>query len=151
MYFQDITWLTTTDDRLLALEFGRMSAATHYRDGASRLCAILSHKGDKMRILTRLVGYITIFSVLAVLSVAPGLADKPTTTSHHKTTVTAVKWPQTCPVSGSKIASVQDASGSSVYKGKTYYFCCPMCKPMFDKDPAKYVAAASKGKYLNPM
>lgn len=26
-----------------------------------------------------------------------------------------------------------------VYKGKTYYFCCKGCKPMFEKDPAKYL------------
>ena len=34
-----------------------------------------------------------------------------------------------CPVTGEKIASVKDAVGSSVYKGKTYYFCCSSCKP----------------------
>ena len=27
----------------------------------------------------------------------------------------------------------------SVYKEKTYYFCCPGCKPQFDKDPEKYL------------
>ncbi len=27
----------------------------------------------------------------------------------------------------------------SVYKDKTYYFCCKACKPMFDKDPEKYL------------
>ncbi len=43
-----------------------------------------------------------------------------------------------CPVTGEKIASVKDAVGHSVYKGKTYYFCCSGCKPMFDKNPAKY-------------
>jgi len=49
-----------------------------------------------------------------------------------------------CPVMGNKIASVAKASGKSVYKGKTYYFCCPACKPMFDKNPAKYVKSAKK-------
>ena len=48
-----------------------------------------------------------------------------------------------CPVTGEKIASVKDAVGSSTYKGKTYYFCCSGCKPMFDKNPAKYVKTAS--------
>jgi YHS domain-containing protein len=43
-----------------------------------------------------------------------------------------------CPVTGEKIASIKDAQGHSTYKGKTYYFCCPSCKPMFDKNPAKY-------------
>ncbi len=49
-----------------------------------------------------------------------------------------------CPVTGEKIASVKDAVGSSVYKGKTYYFCCGGCKPAFDKNPAKYVKEAAK-------
>lgn len=44
-----------------------------------------------------------------------------------------------CPVTGEKIASIKDAAGHSTYKGKTYYFCCASCKPLFDKDPAKYV------------
>lgn len=26
-----------------------------------------------------------------------------------------------------------------VYKDKTYYFCCKGCKPMFEKDPDKYL------------
>ena len=50
----------------------------------------------------------------------------------------------TCPVMGNEIASTVKASGKSVYKGKTYYFCCPACKPMFDKNPAKYVKSAKK-------
>lgn len=45
-----------------------------------------------------------------------------------------------CPVMGNKIPDVSKApGGKSVYKGKTYYFCCPACKPLFDKDPEKYV------------
>lgn len=51
-----------------------------------------------------------------------------------------------CPVTGETIASVKDAVGSSVYKGKTYYFCCESCKPTFDKNPAKYVKTASAAK-----
>ncbi len=51
-----------------------------------------------------------------------------------------------CPVTGEKIASVKAAAGSSVYKGKTYYFCCSNCKPAFDKNPAKYVKTASAAK-----
>ena len=44
-----------------------------------------------------------------------------------------------CPVMNTKVASVKTAAGKSVYKGKTYYFCCAGCKPEFDKNPAKYV------------
>ncbi len=32
------------------------------------------------------------------------------------------------------------AKFTSVYKGKTYYFCAPGCKRTFDKDPEKYVS-----------
>jgi YHS domain-containing protein len=32
------------------------------------------------------------------------------------------------------------AKFTSVYKGKTYYFCAPGCKHMFDKDPEKYAS-----------
>lgn len=44
-----------------------------------------------------------------------------------------------CPVMGTKIPDVTKASGKSVYKGKTYYFCCAGCKPQFDKSPEKYI------------
>jgi len=30
------------------------------------------------------------------------------------------------------------AAGSSVYQGKTYYFCSPGCKSTFEKNPAKF-------------
>lgn len=31
------------------------------------------------------------------------------------------------------------AAATSVYKGKTYYFCAAGCKQSFDKEPEKYV------------
>lgn len=31
------------------------------------------------------------------------------------------------------------AKWKSEYKGKTYYFCAPMCKQKFDRNPEKYV------------
>ncbi len=52
-----------------------------------------------------------------------------------------------CPVTGTKIASAAKAYNHETYKGKTYYFCCPECKPRFDKAPAKIIANAAKGKY----
>ena len=59
-----------------------------------------------------------------------------------------------CPVTGEKIASIKAAVGHSTYKGKTYYFCCSACKPMFDKNPAKYLKAAkapAKAKHGTTM
>jgi len=31
------------------------------------------------------------------------------------------------------------AAGKSEYNGKTYYFCAPGCKKMFDKSPDRYL------------
>ena len=31
------------------------------------------------------------------------------------------------------------AAGSSVYAGKTYYFCAKVCKEKFDANPSAYV------------
>ena len=59
--------------------------------------------------------------------------EKPQTTAAVKT-VSAV-----CPVMGTEISDVSKAAGKSVYKEKTYYFCCKPCKPAFDKDPEKYL------------
>ena len=51
-----------------------------------------------------------------------------------KKTVSAV-----CPVMGTVIPDVSKAAAKSVYKGKTYYFCCRSCKAAFDKNPEKYL------------
>ncbi|PNX48450.1 MAG: YHS domain-containing protein [Thermoplasmata archaeon M11B2D] len=32
------------------------------------------------------------------------------------------------------------AKFTSIYKGKTYYFCAPGCKRTFDANPEKYVS-----------
>lgn len=52
-----------------------------------------------------------------------------------------------CPVTGTKIASAKAAVGHETYKGKTYYFCCPECKPRFDKNRAGIAKNAAQGKY----
>lgn len=33
-----------------------------------------------------------------------------------------------------------NAAATSVYEGKTYYFCAVGCKKAFDQDPAKYLS-----------
>ena len=33
----------------------------------------------------------------------------------------------------------QKAAARSDYNGKTYYFCSPVCKNKFDKDPQRYI------------
>lgn len=44
-----------------------------------------------------------------------------------------------CPVMKASIGSAAEATGKSVFKGKTYYFCCQGCKPAFDKDPYRFI------------
>lgn len=42
----------------------------------------------------------------------------------------------TCPVMGGAI----NKEIFTEYKGQKVYFCCPACKPEFEKDPEKYLA-----------
>jgi Cu+-exporting ATPase len=35
-------------------------------------------------------------------------------------------------------------SSKSEYKGITYYFCSPVCKQRFDKEPEKYLKVKNK-------
>ena len=44
----------------------------------------------------------------------------------------------TCPVSGKKVTVASDTA-FSVYKDQTYFFCCPGCKPKFDKEPETFL------------
>lgn len=41
-------------------------------------------------------------------------------------------------------ANPNQATASFQYKGKTYYFCSPMCKALFERDPEKYIKADEK-------
>jgi YHS domain-containing protein len=50
-----------------------------------------------------------------------------------------------CAVMGDEFVPNAKSLKSS-YKGKTYYFCCPGCKPEFDKNPAKYAVADKPAK-----
>lgn len=58
--------------------------------------------------------------------------------------ISAKKISAVCPVMGTTIPDVSKASDKMVYKGKTYYFCCPSCKPMFKADPEKYINKMKK-------
>lgn len=43
-----------------------------------------------------------------------------------------------CPVTGDKF-KIGPETPAVKYKGKIYYFCCPMCVPKFRTEPQKYV------------
>lgn len=50
--------------------------------------------------------------------------------------VSATMEQTSCPVMGRAI----NKDIFTVYKGKKVYFCCPGCKPEFEKNPEKYIA-----------
>jgi len=81
-------------------------------------------------------------AALAVLSGAAFAAPGHTAKAASAKTAALI-----CPVTGTKIASADKAYAHETYKGKAYYFCCPECKPAFDKNPGKISANAAKGKY----
>ncbi len=41
------------------------------------------------------------------------------------------------PVCG-QVIKLTEIKDSSVYKSSRYYFCCPICKKMFDEKPEAY-------------
>jgi len=57
---------------------------------------------------------------------APSTAPAATNVVKHQTI---------CPIEGGKI----DKKLFADYDGKRVYFCCAMCPPVFNKDPAKYI------------
>ena len=96
-----------------------------------------------MRISYKLGLYIALVLSFSVLGSAV-VSAKVKTPTPHKKVVSAV-----CPVMKNFIPNITKAAGKSVYKGKTYYFCCPACKPKFDANPAKYIKAKTKTKSLS--
>ena len=58
--------------------------------------------------------------------------------SNWPTAVDGIPEQEHDPVCDCNVAPVS-AAATSVYKGKTYYFCTLGCKKAFDKDPEKYL------------
>jgi len=50
-----------------------------------------------------------------------------------------------CPVTGDPVTDFSPENAAE-YEGKAYFFCCPGCKPKFEKDPAKYAAEPAAGE-----
>ena len=90
----------------------------------------------------------TILAVVAAVAVTGGVLgtsmlkaeDKPTTkpSAGTPTSQPVAAGNTKCPVSGDAI----DPAVTTTYNGKTYTFCCADCVKSFNKDPAKYAAAA---------
>ena len=94
---------------------------------------------------------VIVFVVLALLAICVAAAyaegkvvckDNVCTIEEHE--AQAKVQSAVCPVMGNPIPDIAKAAGKSVYKGKTYYFCCNSCKPQFDKNPAKYIKPVAK-------
>ncbi|MGQ9697048.1 MAG: YHS domain-containing protein [Armatimonadota bacterium] len=79
-------------------------------------------------------------AAVAVALVGPWAALASPAHGRHQHAGASKRAAAVCPVSGKTVADTKQAP-KSVYKGKTYYFCCPECKPKFDKTPARYVKA----------
>lgn len=86
-------------------------------------------------------------------------AEKPKTGKAGKAVLRKVTKEETgkeasCPVTGEKV-TVSTETVSALYKGATYYFCCPGCDQAFMANPEKYAkkkaAAAAKKIYVCPM
>ena len=84
---------------------------------------------------------LTIAALAALSTAALAAPTSPVKAAPAKTTALI------CPVTGTKIASAAKAYSHETYKGKAYYFCCPECKPAFDKNPTKIIADSARGKY----
>jgi YHS domain-containing protein len=71
-------------------------------------------------------GLLTLSAVATVAFAGPETAKKPM-----------------CPIQKEAVTSI-DPKLTSVYKGKTFYFCCSGCKPAFDKMSDKDKVALMK-------
>ena len=49
------------------------------------------------------------------------------------------------PVCQMDVDEKRPPGGTSEYEGKTYYFCAPGCKIVFDRDPQKFLEDAEPG------
>jgi Cu+-exporting ATPase len=92
-----------------------------------------------------LIALMVIIVITAVALGAYAAADQATKATKGKP-ISAI-----CPVLGTRIPDITQASGKSVYKGKTYYFCCAGCKAKFDANPEKYIHKTSAKQTHRPV
>jgi YHS domain-containing protein len=62
--------------------------------------------------------------------------SEPSASSGSQEVVAAAVEQTICPVMGNPI----NKQYFTEYRGKKVYFCCPACKPEFEKNPEKYLA-----------
>ncbi|MCL5283113.1 MAG: YHS domain-containing protein, partial [Armatimonadetes bacterium] len=86
-----------------------------------------------------MISVLALCCALSLASASPKHAGHhPAQKSKHVTKKVVIKdAPLVCPVTGKIIPSKVKATGSYVYKGVRYFFCCQACRAPFVKDPAK--------------
>ncbi|RYG88268.1 YHS domain-containing protein [bacterium] len=85
--------------------------------------------------------------ILAALVAVSGaaFAQSPTKPTPKRTPAKTAPAKAMCSVMHNDPVDIAKATKDGLftdYKGKRYYFCCPACKPTFEKDPAKYAKTA---------
>ncbi len=83
--------------------------------------------------MTKHSKFLALFMAFSFVVVLAGIAQ-----AHAEETVV-------CPVGGREIKK-SEAKASYDHEGKTYYFCCEMCKEKFVKNPAKYLEKKTEMK-----
>lgn len=83
------------------------------------------------------------------LALSPALVGASPQTPAQEQAAPAAGEKPICPV---MLEEVEDPASApySDYRGKRYYFCCPACKPKFDKNPRKYVRALEAKQRRRP-
>ena len=87
----------------------------------------------------------TMILAALVATVGAAYAQSPTKPAPKKAPAKTAPAKTTCAVMPHDVIEVSYAEKNGLfsdYKGKRYYFCCPGCKPAFEKDPAKYAKTA---------
>ncbi len=54
------------------------------------------------------------------------------------------------PVCGMNVSEAA-AKATTVYQGKTYYFCSALCKQLFDREPQKYILYSERREHSLPI
>jgi YHS domain-containing protein len=87
---------------------------------------------------------LALWAPIPAFATDPQQAAKPAATAPAKTAAPTAERDPMCGMSVDP-ATAKAAGRTSVYEGKTYYFCNDACKKEFDADPAKFAAQAAAG------
>lgn len=90
------------------------------------------------------MGFKIMILTIAIAFVCVNYAFAAEERNHDEHAMTAVEVGNTaCPVSGESVEAMGGGSQHE-YNGKVYNLCCPGCKDLFEKDPAKYSKIAEE-------